>query len=96
MEDELEITESISGVVMYRLNNHFHREDGPAVEYSNGTKEYWLHGKRHRLDGPAIEWHPQTDDLDQSIYYDWFFQDELIDCKNQEEFERIIKLRVFI
>ena len=32
----------------------FHREDGPAVIYSDGSKEYWLNGKYHREDGPAI------------------------------------------
>ena len=35
--------------------NIYHRDDGPAVEYTNGDK-YWIqYGKRHRLDGPAIE-----------------------------------------
>ena len=33
-----------------------HREDGPAVEYSNGDREWWFNGKRHRNNGPAIEW----------------------------------------
>jgi hypothetical protein len=33
-----------------------HREDGPAIEWSNGTKEWWLDGKRHREDGPAVEY----------------------------------------
>ena len=33
-----------------------HRIDGPAMEYSDGTKVWYLHGKRHRIDGPAIEW----------------------------------------
>jgi hypothetical protein len=33
----------------------FHREDGPAVEWLNGSKEWWLNGKIHREDGPAIE-----------------------------------------
>jgi len=33
-----------------------HRENGPAIERSNGTKEWWLNGKRHREDGPAIEY----------------------------------------
>ena len=33
-----------------------HREDGPAVEYSNGTKAWWINDKRHREDGPAIEY----------------------------------------
>jgi hypothetical protein len=32
-----------------------HREDGPAVEYSNGSKSWYLNGKLHREDGPAIE-----------------------------------------
>jgi hypothetical protein len=34
----------------------YHREDGPAIEYSNGTKFWYLNGKRHRENGPAIEW----------------------------------------
>jgi hypothetical protein len=33
-----------------------HRLDGPAIEYSSGTKEWWQNGKVHRLDGHAIEW----------------------------------------
>jgi hypothetical protein len=33
-----------------------HREDGPAVERSNGYKAWFLNGKRHREDGPAIEY----------------------------------------
>jgi hypothetical protein len=27
------------------LNGKRHREDGPAVEGANGTKEWWLNGK---------------------------------------------------
>ena len=34
----------------------FHREDGPAIEYPNGSKEWLIDGKRHREDGPAIEY----------------------------------------
>ena len=33
-----------------------HRLDGPAIEWSDGTKEWCIDGKRHRLDGPAIEY----------------------------------------
>ena len=33
-----------------------HREDGPAIERSNGSKEYWIDGQLHREDGPAVEW----------------------------------------
>ena len=40
------------------LNNkgQYHRLDGPAIEWSNGTKEWFINGKPHRVDGPAAEW----------------------------------------
>ena len=28
------------------LNGKLHREDGPAVERSNGDKEWWLNGNK--------------------------------------------------
>ena len=31
-----------------RAMNIFHREDGPAIEYPDGSKEWWLDGKLHR------------------------------------------------
>jgi hypothetical protein len=31
-----------------------HREDGPAIEKSDGHKEWYLNGKQHRIDGPAV------------------------------------------
>jgi hypothetical protein len=31
-----------------------HREDGPASEGYNGTKEWYKEGELHRDDGPAI------------------------------------------
>lgn len=31
-----------------------HRDGGPAVEYSNGTRKWFQHDKLHRDDGPAI------------------------------------------
>ena len=40
----------------YNEQGELHREDGPAVEYLNGTKEWYLNGKLHREDGPAFEW----------------------------------------
>ena len=36
--------------------NILHREDGPAVECSNGGKEWYLNGKLHREDAPACEY----------------------------------------
>jgi hypothetical protein len=32
-----------------------HREDGPAVEYADGSIAWYLNGKLHREDGPAFE-----------------------------------------
>ena len=38
------------------LNDKLHREDGPAVKYTDGSKCWYLNGKRHREDGPAVEY----------------------------------------
>ena len=40
----------------YNENGKRHREDGPAIEYSSGSKEWYLNGKCHREDGPAVDW----------------------------------------
>ena len=32
-----------------------HREDGPAREFANGSKQWYRYGKLHRSDGPAIK-----------------------------------------
>lgn len=37
------------------LNWRLHREDGPAMERSNGDKFWYLNGELHRKDGPAME-----------------------------------------
>jgi len=33
----------------------WHREDGPAIERSNGSKHWYINGNLHREDGPAVE-----------------------------------------
>ena len=43
------------GTIRYYVDNVLHREDGPAVEHSNGTKYWYKNGEFHREDGPAIE-----------------------------------------
>ena len=40
----------------FNMEDQIHRLDGPAVEWSNGTKEWYVNGQIHRLDGPAVEW----------------------------------------
>ena len=50
-------TINANGDKVWRLKNgKYHREDGPAVEYADGTKEWYLNGKLHREDGPACEY----------------------------------------
>lgn len=66
----------------------FHKEDGPAYEHINGDKSWYFKGKRHREDGPAVIWLNGNK-------LEWWYNGERIDCKTQEEFERIIKLELF-
>ena len=45
------------GTIEYRNDKgELHREDGPAIESSTGSKFWYLNGELHREDGPAIEW----------------------------------------
>lgn len=39
-----ELTESSDGTKVWTLNNQLHREDGPAIEWANGTKFWYLNG----------------------------------------------------
>ena len=43
------------GTKRWYKNKELHREDGPAVIFSNGKKVWLKNGKRHREDGPAVE-----------------------------------------
>ena len=37
-------------------SKQLHRENGPAVEWTNGDKFWYLDGRSHRPDGPACEY----------------------------------------
>ncbi|RTK95513.1 MAG: hypothetical protein EKK64_06740 [Neisseriaceae bacterium] len=55
----------------YNSKNSLHKENGPAVIYSNGDEEWWFLGRKHRIDGPAV------------IYGNkqyWFHRGEFIKC----------------
>ncbi len=53
-ESKLEIDEN--GTKFWRLpNGWFHRTDGPAIEFSDGSVVWYLNGRTHREDGPAAE-----------------------------------------
>lgn len=40
----------------YDKNKHYHRENGPALEYTNGDKFWFKNGRLHRENGPAVEY----------------------------------------
>jgi len=45
------------GYKEWRLpSGDLHREDGPAIEHSNGNKYWYINGSLHREDGPAVEY----------------------------------------
>ena len=40
----------------YNADGKLHRVNGPAIEYTDGSKDWFLNDQRHREDGPAVEW----------------------------------------
>ena len=53
MEDGMHVDEY--GNKVWYKDGQYHREDGPAIIWANGTEWWYKNGQRHRLDGPAIE-----------------------------------------
>ena len=71
-------------------NGEYHREDGPAIEYTDGSKHYFQNNIRHRLDGPAREY---------SDWYEcnlWYFNGKIIPVSSQEEFEQYLRILAFV
>lgn len=81
------IYEGYSGAKYHYLNNEIHREDGPAVEFTDGTKHWYFNGKLHNIHGPAI--------INADGSEAWSLNDELINCSSQKEFERLMRLKAF-
>ena len=103
-------TDSHGNTWYYNDLNQLHREDGHAIEYANGTKCWYLNGQLHREDGPAVEdangskyWYlnnqPHREDGPAVEYADgdkrWYFQNQRIFCETNEEFLKLMKLKVF-
>ena len=40
----------------YDEQGEWHRRNGPAIEWPDGSKAWFVNGKRHRRNGPAAEW----------------------------------------
>ena len=64
-----------------------HRENGPAILDDNGDLYWMINDKMHRLDGPAAEFADGGKE--------WFVNGKQIQCKSQEEFDRLMKLKLF-
>ena len=44
-----------SGIIFYKKSNgEYHREDGPALIYPDGTAYWYQNDKLYRKDGPVI------------------------------------------
>ncbi len=99
------------GNKLYFKDNLLHRENGPAIEYSHGSKEWYIYGKLHREDGPAIEWFDgakywfKNDLLHRedgpAIEYPsgskyWYLDNKEINCKTNEDFLKMIKYRFML
>jgi hypothetical protein len=99
-----------NGNSFWYKDNVLHREDGPACEFANGAKYYYKYGQWHREGGPACEFEdgakywckegnfhredgPALEAANGDKY--WHFNDKEIPCSSQEEFERIINLKLF-
>lgn len=87
------------------INGKLHRTDGPAIEYSDGSKEWYINGEQHRTDGPAVEcpngyrtWYingirHRTDGP--AIKYSDGRNEWYINGKNYTEEEYKIKIKIF-
>jgi hypothetical protein len=70
--------ESINGSTFWCDNkDRYHRTDGPAVEWPDGSKHWYINGMNHRVDGPAIEY-PNGHKL-------WYINDKKM---SEEQFNR--------
>jgi hypothetical protein len=88
-----DIPNGFTGIVEYEdgdrkewyKEGNLHREDGPAREYSDGSKTWYKEGKHHRMDGPAIDF--------ANGYKEWWIDN----CGyHKETLEDLIELCIFI
>ena len=61
----------------YNKRGKLHREDGPAIEYSNGTIKWYFNNILHRENGPAIEY--------KDGYKEWYINNKVTSREDIEE-----------
>lgn len=73
-------------------------KNNPRIKHRiSNTGEAWLYDdKFHRLTGPAVSYMVGLTADDEIIeVHEWWYHGTKIECSSQEEFERIIKMKVF-
>lgn len=53
-EDNYYSSTDEKGTTFWWKDGKIHRDDGPAIEYTDGTKFWYKDGLKHREDGPAV------------------------------------------
>lgn len=58
MKESFKIVDCYGSTMYFKDENLTirHREDGPAIVYTDGGKEWYVDGLHHRIDGPAVDW----------------------------------------
>jgi hypothetical protein len=70
----------------FNSNGDKHRDNGPAVEYTDGDRWWYLNGKCHREDGPAIDWGDGTKTwylYDQRLSFDGWLEE--VDISDEDK-----------
>lgn len=69
-------------------NGQYHRIDGPAIEYVDGSKFWYKNGLLHRTDGPACEYASGRQYWYLSSKRCWYLNGEKM---TEEEFDKAVK-----
>jgi hypothetical protein len=80
-----------NGIQMWRVGLYFHRMDGAAVIWPEGSYSWYQYGVRHREDGPAIDWMNEAE----SRIKEWYYRGNRILVKDQREYQQLMKMKVF-
>tara|TARA_R110000868_G_scaffold173774_1_gene410137 strand:- start:427 stop:714 length:288 start_codon:yes stop_codon:yes gene_type:complete len=70
---------------LYISKNIMHDE---VIKSVTGTSHYYYNDLPHRVDGPAVEC--------SDGYKTWHYHGKRINCKDNQEFLRIVKLMAFL
>jgi hypothetical protein len=81
-----------------KIDEHSYMTQGMSGNY---TYQFWFYDSNysvcHKIDGPAVIRMELSLPNDQKInaYQEWWYMGTKLNCSSQEEFERILKLKVF-